>query len=305
MNCPKCNAPVGARDTFCLNCGQKLEVAQASPYTNPASYGATPAYGAAPAAPAAAAAAMPAKKASPIAGLLKSDKIKKLLPVAAIAAVAVIVIIIISAIAGSPKTIAKKYIQAELEGDIYTMVKNEMFDEAACKKIVKSGAKRAGLSEKTLYANACADINDNLEDGEPAADFSNFKGFMKYATEVEQIEEEEYLINKYGDDYKIDIEIVDTEKVEKTEAAEYRMSLAMALSELKEEGIKVGFDADDAKQFKRIYYHYTISGSNDTYDTREESNRPRQILLVKIKGDWKVFDGDTGLDYLDYLELPY
>lgn len=299
MNCPKCNAPVGARDTFCLNCGQKLEVAQASPYTNPASYGA------APAAPAAAAAAMPAKKASPIAGLLKGDKIKKLIPVAAIVVVAVIVISIISAIAGSPKTIAKKYIQAELEGDIYTMVKNEMYDDAACKKIVKSGAKRAGLSEKTLYANACADINEDLEEGMPAADFKNYKGFMKYVTEVEQIEEEEYLINKYGDDYKIDIEIVDVEKVDKATAAEYRMELAMELAELREEGIKVGFDADNAKQFKRVYYHYTISGSEDTYDTRDDSNKPRELLLVKIKGDWKVFYGDEGFDYLDYLDLPF
>ncbi len=305
MNCPKCNAPVGARDTFCLNCGQKLEVAQASPYTNPASYGAAPVYGAAPAAPAAVAAAMPAKKASPIAGLLKGDKIKKLIPVAAIAVVAVIVISIISAIAGSPKAIAKKYIQAELEGDIYTMVKNEMFDDAACKKIVKSGAKRAGLSEKTLYANLCADINEDLDEGMPAADFKNYKGFMKYMTEVEQTEVKEGLVNEYGDDYKIEIEIVDVEKVDKATAAEYRMELAMGLAELREEGIKVGFDADNAKQFKRVYYHYTISGSEDTYDTRDDSNRPRELLLVKIKGDWKVYDGDAGFDYLDNLDLPF
>lgn len=293
MNCPKCNAPLGANDMFCLNCGQKIEGAQPSPYNNPAAY-AAPAYGAAPA-------AAPAKKPSPIAGLLKSDKIKKLIPVAGIAVIAIIVIMIISSIAGGPKATAKKYIEAEIEGDISTMVKAELFDDDACKKIVKNMAKKEGLSEKDFYLNACADINEDLDDDGIPADFSNYKGFIKYVTEVEKAENEEYLTNKYGSDYKIDIEIVEVEKLDKTEAAEYRMELAYALASLKEEtGKSVGFDADDAKQFKRVYYHYTISGSENSYSTSDDTNEPREILLVKIKGDWKVME-EEGIDCLDYL----
>lgn len=300
MNCPNCNAPVGAKDAFCLSCGQKLEAAQASPYTNPAAYAAPGAYGAAPVPGA------PVKKASPLAGLLKSDKIKKLIPIAGIAVVVIIALIIISSITGSAKSVAKKYIQAELEGDVYSMVKLEMMDDDACKKILKTAAKRAGLSEKDYYLQACATINENSGEDAPVADFKNYKGLMKYATEVEQAATEKSYTETYGADYDIEVEIVDTVDVDKTEAAEYRMDLASDLTSLKTlADIDVGFDADDAKKFVKVYYHYTISGPTKTYSTRDDGNKPRELLLVKIKGDWKVYYGDAGADYFSAFDFPF
>lgn len=292
MNCPKCNAPVGPNDAFCLNCGEKVTppaTQYASAYADPASY-AAPA-GAGYAAPA------PAKKASPldaITGLLKSNdgKMNKLIPIAAIAVVALVLVIIISSIAGGAKSVAKSYIKATYAGDVQEMGDRVVFGNDVMEKALEAAADEEGLSEKDAYKEMCADINDADEDDEEEdADFSNYKGFVKYATNKSEADTEERLTDTYGSDYKVKVKILDVEKCTKAQSNELREELDEAIESFEDQfDVKLNFDSDDAKQFKTVTYKVTIEGSEDEWDSEEEYEDDLEMTLVKIKGDWKVLD---------------
>lgn len=301
MNCPKCNAPVGPNDAFCLNCGEKVTppaTQYASAYADPASY-AAPA-GAGYAAP------TPAKKASPldaITGLLKSNdgKMNKLIPIAAIAVVALVLVIIISSIAGGPKSVAKSYLKATADGDVYKSTNYSVFDNSVMKKGYKNLAEEEGLSEKEYYEDKAAEINELDEDDEEEdATFDSYKSWMKYRSESTKEAREEALSEKFGSDYKIKVKILDVEKCTKSQSNDFIDELDESIEYFEDAfETKLKFDSDDAKQFKKVTYSVTIEGSEDTWESEEELEDDLEMILVKIKGDWKVFESD-GLGYYYY-----
>lgn len=285
MNCPKCNAPLGANDTFCLNCGQRIEARPASPYAATNEY-----VSGAPAAPAA-----PAKKANPLDKILKGGgKTKMLIPLVAAVAVVVIALIVITSIVNSPKAIAKRYLEAEMEGNVIKAIKYELMDDDVMKKAYKDLAKDDGLSEKEYWEDRCADINEYLDDDETPADFDSYKGYLKYRTEKSMESTDEDYSEYFGSDYKIEIDIVDAEELTESKSNEYRKMLDEYIEEFEDQyETELNFDSDDAKKFMKVEYHYSIIGSEESMDTRDEDygdGDPCEMILVKIKGDWKVLE---------------
>jgi hypothetical protein len=100
--------------------------------------------------------------------------------------------------------------------------------------------------------------------------------------------------DNYGSDYKIKIDIVDAEELTESKSNEYRKALDAYFEWFEDQyETELKFDSDDAKKFMKVEYHYSIIGSDDSYDTRDEDEGdgdPCELILVKIKGDWKVID---------------
>lgn len=222
--------------------------------------------------------------------LFKEDgKINVVVPAAAGGVVVVLLaIIIIASASGSPKSVAKDYLKAAAEGDVYTVLENETIDNDAVKKFLKDLGKQEDLTEKDVYEKIASNVDDS------DADFTNYKGLVKYATEKTMEEEKEWLEDVYGDDYKIKIEVESAEKCTKSRSEDYRDELDYMIRDMEEEmDGDLGFDADDAKKFVEVDYTVIIDGSEDR--DRERGT----LVLAKIKGDWKVFpDSDYGLDPL-------
>lgn len=320
MNCPNCNTPLNDGDIFCIGCGQRVAQQQAPQnaaqnaqqkysapnnniYSDPASY---------------AVKAEPEQKVSPLDTvknlfttvttnissfinsneklrkiLLKEDgKINFVVPAAAggVLVVLFVLIIVIASSGSSPKSVAKDYLKAAYEEDLYTAIENEVVDHDAIKGILKDMAKEEDLKEKELYEKIAKGIDDS------DADFKNYKDFAKYVSEVAEEEEKDWLEDTYGDDYKIKVKVESPEKCTKSASEDYRDDLDALIRDIEDfTDVDLGFDADDAKKFVEVDYTVVVEGSEDRAKDRET------LILVKIKGDWKVmnYNGDELFDLVD------
>lgn len=336
MNCPNCNTPLNDGDIFCIACGQKVAQQQAPQNAAPASNG--PAYNAQPqyTAPNAqaqytapnnniysdpssyAVKAEPEQKVSPIDAVknlfttvttnistfinsneklrkivFKEDgKINIIVPAAAggVVVVLLVLIIAIASSGGSAKSVAKDYLKALNEENLYTVIENEVIDHDAIKGLLKDLAKEEDLTEKEMYERIAKEIDES------DAAFTNYKGFAKYVSEKAEEEEKDWLEDTYGDDYKIKVEVESPEKCTKSRSEDYRDSLDALIRNIEDStDVDLGFDADDAKKFVEVDYTVVIEGSEDRDKDRDT------LILVKIKGDWKVmdFNGDELFDLVD------
>lgn len=225
--------------------------------------------------------------------LFKEDgKINVVVPAAAGGVVVVLIAIgIIASASGSPKAVAKDYLKAECEDNLYTVVENEVIDHDVIKDLLKTLADDEGFSEKEMYERFASNIDES------DADFNNYKGFAKYISEKAEEEEKEWLADVYGDDYKIKVEVESPEKCTKSRSEDYRDNLEDVISYIERNtDTNLDFDADDAKKFVEVDYTITIEGS-------EDRDRDRGTLVfVKIKGDWKVLDSslESFAGYVDF-----
>lgn len=300
MNCPKCNAPLGANDTFCLKCGQKID-RPAAPYG---------AYAAPAAAAPAAAAAAPAKKANPL------DKIKgkKLIPIIAIVAVVIVVAIILFSVLNSPKTAAKNYLEDYLNGNFEDLIKYEVIDAKVEKKAIKDLVKAANTTEEEYYDELCDNINDREPEDE--ASFSDYDGWKKYQADLNKKSYDEFMEDNYGT-YEIKVEIVDVETISKDMGAMLGAEFidAEVYDEEDSKRTDIKFDSDNASKYVMVDYHFTIEGTEGDFDSRKRSgdsdsdsvldgleDAPYTMILAKINGKWKVLD--NGLSFDGHMPYP-
>lgn len=243
MFCKNCGNQVPEGVAFCAACGTPVTAAPAA---------AAPAYAAA-AAPAAAPAAP------------KSDKSALIKLIAVIAAAAIVLGLLIALLGGgSAKSVAKKYVKAEIEGDMkaaYSLMVGKM------QKYVENEVYDDYEDELFEYMEEACDEEDiNVK-------INNWNQYYKAYKKLTKAEMNE----QYGKGYKVTIEVRDIEDIRNSELEE----------------IQEGYDDDDLEDYvnpdkikkgKKVTVKVIIDGKEDT--TTEDV----VVYVVKYKGKWKVAD---------------
>lgn len=243
MFCKNCGNQIPDGVAFCAACGTPVAAAPAA---------AAPVY-AAPAAPVAPAA--PA-----------SDKSKLIKLIALGAAVVVFLVLILSLLGGgSPKSVAKKYVQAELDGDM------------------KAGfSVMAGKMQKCYEKEIMSEYKDEMfemmeeqcEEMDIKANIKNFNQYYKASKKVTKAE----MTEEFGKGYKVKIKI---REVDDLRSSEIEAIQEMYDSEMYEDYI----DANKIKKGKKVTVAVIIEGK-ESDDTEEI-----EVYVVKYKGKWKVVNG--------------
>ena len=239
MFCKNCGNQVPDGVAFCAACGTPVAAAPA-----PAPVYAAPEVPAAP----------------------QSDKSKLIKLVAIIAAVAVVLGLFIALLGGgSPKSVAKKYVEAELEGDM----------KAAFSVM-------AGKMQKCYEKEFMSEYKDEMfemmeeqcEELDIKANIKNFNQYYKAAKKVTKAEMNE----EYGKGYKVKIKI---REVDDLRSSEIEAIQDMYDNEMYEDYI----DANKIKKGKKVTVAVIIEGK-ESDDTEEI-----EVCVVKYKGKWKVIEG--------------
>lgn len=171
-----------------------------------------------------------------------------------IAAVALIVVIILISSLGGPKNLAKKYVKANVYGDIVAMHKYLAYDNYA---------NILGDEDEEDYFE---DLSDDLDE-----EITSWKDLAKYNRE----ESEENLEDEYGD-YKIEMEIT---KVKDVSARSLEKDFEYLYDRLED---NTDFDRDDISAGKTVKIKMKIKGDEGT--ERYELT----VYLVKMGMSWKV-----------------
>ena len=205
----------------------------------------------------------PAATAPTAAGKISSNNLVKLI---AIVAAAVLLIVAFASIlgGGSPKSIAKKYVQAQLDGDMKKMY-----------------SMMAGKMQKCFEEEIMDDYDDELfEMMEEACDdedidvkIKNYNQFYKAAKKLNKAQMNE----EYGKGYKVKIRIREVEDLRNSEIDDIQDYLD---SDTYEDYI----DSSKIKKGKKVTVAVNIEGkeSDDADDI--------EVYIVKYKGKWKVVD---------------
>lgn len=240
---------------FCKNCGNQVPdgVAFCAACGTPVV-----------AAPAAAAPVYAAPAAAPAAPLGDKSKLVKL--VAIIAAVAVVLGLFIALLGGgSPKSVAKKYVKAELEGDM----------KAAFS--VMAG-KMQKCYEKELMDEYKDEMFEMMEEQCDELDIkANIKNFNQYYKAVKKVTKAE-MNEEFGKGYKVKIKI---RSVDDLRSSEIEAIQEVYDNEMYEDYI----NADKIKKGKKVTVAVIIEGK-ESDDTDEI-----EVYVVKYKGKWKVVNG--------------
>lgn len=208
--------------------------------------------------------AAPAAAAAPAAGKISSNTLVKLI---AIIAAAVLLIVAFASILGgsSPKALAKKYVQAQLDGDMKAMF-----------------GMMAGKMQKCFEEELIDDEDDELfEMMEEACDdedidvkIKNYNQFYKAAKKLNKAQMNE----EYGKGYKVKIRVREVEDLRNSEIDDIQDYLD---SDTYEDFI----DSSKIKKGKKVTVAVNIEGKEaDDADDIE-------VYIVKYKGKWRVIDG--------------
>ena len=242
MFCKNCGSEVPEGIAFCAACG-------------------TPVAGA----PAAAAPAAAAPKAD------KSGLIKLIAIIAVIAVVAGLFIGLLGG--GSPKSVAKDFVKASIEGDM----KKQM-------------SLMAGKSQKYFEKVATEDEDELFENMEDACDeedidvkINNFNQFYKANKKYEKATNKDY----YGKNYKVEVDVRDVIDMKEKVLDAYREMLD-------DDTCEEYINPDKIKKGKFVVVKVYIDGDeeSDSYDT--------VVPVVKYKGSWKVLQYSLFLSDEDY-----
>lgn len=231
---------------FCKNCGNQIPDGVA--------FCAACGTAAAPAAAPAAAAAAP-----------KADKSGLIKLIAIVAAIAIVLGLFISLLGGgNPKSIAKKYVEASIEGDIkaqYGMMVGKM------QKYVEEELMDDYKDEAFDY------MEEQCDELDVKAKVNNFNQYYAASKKVAAAKMKE----QYGKGYKVKIEVREVEEMRSSELEE--------VQEFYDNDEMEDFvNADKIKKGKIVTVKVIIDGKEDTqtYD--------RTVCVVKYKGKWKVAD---------------
>lgn len=184
--------------------------------------------------------------------------VKKYLPIAVIAVVAVIAIVIVFNLlsGGGPKGVAEQYLKASLAGDY------------------EKADKYAALTSEEMLTYYAEQADKDLEE------------YLEESLEVDSMEEyyeekrEEYIDNleeEYGDDYKITVEVKDSERLDDDDFDE----LLDEIDDVYKESELI--DADEVTDAYEVKVKTKIDG-DDGKDTATV-----KVIIIKLGGKWKYY----------------
>lgn len=279
MFCKNCGNPIPDGVAFCAACGTPVPaaapaapaapVAQAAPQ---AAYGYAPQAGYAPAAPAAPAGnAFVAFFARLWAGTkafvlsAKTDKKALIKLIAIIAAAAIVLGLMIALLAGSSaKSVAKKYVKAQIEGDtkaMYSLMVGKM------QKYVENEVWDDYEDEMFEYMEEACDEEDI------DVKIKNWNQYYKASKKLHKAQ----LNEQYGKGYKVTIEIREIEDLRNSELEEIQEGYD-------DEDLEDYVNPDKIKKGKKVTVKVIIDGKEDT------TTKDVEVYVVKYGGSWKVAD---------------
>lgn len=199
----------------------------------------------------------------------KSDKSGMIKLVAIVAVIAVVLGLFIGLIGGgSPKSVAKKYIQAEIEGNMK-----------------KTFALSAGKMKKMFEKETKTEQQDMMFEGaEKAAEELDLKvkvnNFNQYYKATKKIAKAN-LKETFGKNYKIDVKVLEVKDIRTTELEAIQKRYD---NDQYEDYIK----ADKIKKGKYVAVSVMIEGSED------RQTIDYVVSVVKYGGKWKVVGARAG-----------
>ncbi|MBR5615306.1 MAG: zinc ribbon domain-containing protein [Clostridia bacterium] len=239
---------------FCKNCGNQIPDGVA--------FCAACGTAAAPAAPAAEAApaANPAQAA--IAAVKGNNTIKLIAVVAAIAIVLGLFIGLLGG--GSAKSVAKKYVEAQINGDTKAMYG------------LMAGKMQKYVEEELMddYKDEIFDyMEEQCDEMDIKAKVNNFNQYYAASKKLNAAQMKE----QYGKGYKVKIEVREVENMRSSELEELQDAYDS-------DALEDYINADKIKKGKIVTVKVIIDGKEDT--TTEDIT----VYVVKYKGKWKVAD---------------
>lgn len=180
--------------------------------------------------------------------------------IAILSAVAILMGLSLVWVGGSVRSVARKYVQAQIEGDAKAMYR------------LMAGDMR-GYSE-SLYEKDKGTMFDEMED--KAADLgirANIRNFNQYYRVGKRVSAAQ-LEEQYDKGYQITLKVREVEKMSYEEVANYRAAVAETMGER--------IVANKIKDGKIATVEVTIKGAR--YTTTETV----RVHLVKYKNSWKV-----------------
>lgn len=235
---------------FCKNCGNQIPDGVA--------FCAACGTAVAPAAPAAEAA-----PAAPVAAAPKNNNTIKL--IAIVAVVAIVLGLLVGLLGGgSAKSVAKKYVEAQINGDT-----KAMYD-------LMAGKMQKYVEEEVMddYKDEIFDyMEEQCDEMDIKAKVNNFNQYYAASKKLNAAQMKE----QYGKGYKVKIEVREVENMRSSELEE--LQDAYDSDELEDY-----VNADKIKKGKIVTVKVIIDGKEDT--TTEDVT----VYVVKYKGKWKVAD---------------
>lgn len=192
----------------------------------------------------------------------------------------------------APEDIAKNYLYATYSSDGASAIVYDVFDSAIMKQAYADKAAFAGLSEEEYYTELCKELNLDLSETQEPADFNDYEGYTKYIYDINKAENDEEAAEIFGSDYKLSINIVGTEETTVSGDNDLFELFDATIKDFEEEyHTDVPFSSEDAEKFLLVKYHYTIEGSEYSFNSEDMSDdaHPLELILVQIGGEWKVY----------------
>lgn len=242
---------------FCKNCGNQIPDGVAFCAACGTAVAAAPA---APAAPAVESYAAPVAPAAPASILSNKSNLVKIIAAAA-AAIVFIVLIFGLLGGGNPKSMAKKYVEAELTGDMkagYKLMAGKM------QKLFEESVEDEDQIFE-LYEGICDEADIDVK-------INNFNQLYKAMEKLYKAQNEE----QYGKNFKLKVKVMEVEKMNSKEIKEIKESIK------DDEDMEDYIDASKIKKGKIVTVRYNIDGSEDA------KTEDVEVCVVKYKGKWKV-----------------
>lgn len=263
MFCKNCGNQIPDGVAFCAACGTPVSAAPAAPAAPEVNYGYAPVAPVAPAAPAGNFFTRLWAGILAFVASAKTDKKALIKLIAIIAAAAIVLGLMIALLAGSSaKSVAKKYVKAQIEGDrkaMYSLMVGKM------QKYV----------ENEVYDDSEDEMFDYMEEACDEEDIdvkvNNWNQYYKAAKKLNKAR----LNEEFGKGYKLTIEIREVENLRPSELEEIQEGYD-------DEDMEDYVNPDKIKKGKKITVKVIIDGKEST-----EADDV-VVYVVKYGGSWKV-----------------
>ena len=193
--------------------------------------------------------------------VLNKKKSVRLIAIISAAVILVTALLVILLGAGNPKTVAKRFVQAQLESDARAMYRVMAGDMQQYNEELHKDDKEEMFSQTE---EACAELGIDVE-------INNFKQYYAAGRDLQAARWQD----QYGEKYKVTVQVREIEDV--SAAALLEIQARCSEADLAEY-----IRADKIKEGKYAVVDVTIEGDNET------TTQNVRVCVVKYKGKWKV-----------------
>lgn len=191
----------------------------------------------------------------------------------------------------SAEDVAIKYAEAVTKGDLNKAMQylplnsDEYFD--FLESFLKSKAKEYDRSIDEFYE----ELEEKYENEyDIKVDINNLSDLFECSKEICEYAFKE----EFGDDYKISVDIIDTEKISRAKIKQSIKEMKETIEDIEDEyytdhSLNDYFDTDKVEEGYKFECEFSIEGEENSYSDTED------IYVAKFNGKWKVIDSPKKL----------